>query len=431
MDLRFAVESGYVPYGLVGTALAFIVGTLDDDDRLAGECWRPAVELLAGLRASQGFEVMVLFAGFSMVFAFSPWHSYFSRQHGAAHSRGDCQSLRHHVEEPGDFDVDAVRHLSFNFGRARRRREGGRGASARISLRPLNSAVGVELVGSRRSALAARLRSAMPDMNSTSMVGFSLPYDSFSHPLLPHESTMQPPHRAPSPRASCRYRAAADAVRAGIDLIDPLSRQESRWLPRRTRLSAIFLSGLPTALACGDDQVATDHLGKSCAAWNAKVTAVRFQVLTERAAWPWWARAAGEGPVVSGLCLPPGRTHRAALPRRDLRQGPEVGVLCRTTVAGGSLGRPLSTSARLQKRGARIESAREKSLPQMIRCRIEPDRLGGIARGRIGLLTGPHLGREHCCCSVSWPEPGSGGHGFHFLGCVAGASVERGLAARA
>lgn len=296
--------------GLLGTALAFWFQywtmTLDWPVNVGGRPWNswPAF-------VPVGFEVMVLFAGFGVVFAFLA----VSRLFPGKRPRVPVPEVTSNrfcvvVEEQATFDVEAVRNLFQQFRAVHtEEREEDIPSARRISLRAMNWVMGVALVSTVLLHWLLGTDPTQPNQEFLPDMVRSVPYDSFSpHSLLPDKSAMQAPEPGTIARGQMplHYRATpADAVRAGVELINPLAGKQSRWLPHGAQVYGNYCQVCHGAAGQGDGPVATAaRLGK----WSLvddKVTAP--PVLINASTVSLMASPLGQGPVLAASALIPGK----------------------------------------------------------------------------------------------------------------------------
>lgn len=223
--------------GLIGTALAFWFQywtmTIDWPVNVGGRPWNswPAF-------VPVGFEVMVLFAGFGVVFAFFAVSRLFPGKRAAV-PIPEVTSNRFVVvvEERAAFDVAAVSQLLRQFQAVHiEEREEESPPARRISLRMVNWVMGLALAGTVALHWLLGTDPTQPNSEFMPEMVRSLPYDSFSrHPLLPDQRTMQPPEPGTIARGQMPLHYLAtpeDALRAGKELANPLLGKDNRWLPR-------------------------------------------------------------------------------------------------------------------------------------------------------------------------------------------------------
>jgi hypothetical protein len=216
-----------------------------------------------------GFEVMVLFAGFGVVFAFLGVSRLFPGKKPIM-PVAEVTSNRFAIvlEEQATFDANAVRKLFEGFQAVHtEEREEDAPPARRISLQTVNWVLGAALMGTLVLHWLLGSDPARPNHEFLPEMVRAVPYESFSeHPLLPDNSAMQPPQPGTIARGQLpvHYRPTSeDATRAGKELANPLIGQEKRWLPRGGHVYANHCQVCHGPAGQGDGPVATAaRLGK-------------------------------------------------------------------------------------------------------------------------------------------------------------------------
>ncbi len=190
------------------------------------------------------FEVMVLFAGFGVVFAFFGVSRLFPGKRAVLPiPEVTTDRFVVVVQEQADFHADDVRRLFQQFQAVHtEEREEETAPRAKISPRKVNWFLGTALVLTVFLNWLLGSDSSRPNHEFLPEMVRSVPFDSYSrHPALPEGNTLQPPQAGTIARGQLplHYRATPeDAVRAGKELHNPLVPEEGPWLSRGAYLYA-------------------------------------------------------------------------------------------------------------------------------------------------------------------------------------------------